>query len=167
MASDKEIEHWLRGTHDDVRVECIDIIHPSFTKHYRFTRNATKGVRIKTEDGYWRDYEYLPMSIKPGTSADDLQQSFTIGIGDVGEIMPRELDRLRKGSYPQVRPTVNYRVYLTSDLSEPSLSVRGLEVTDNQQKKEGAVFACKARELNKNSTGITFNYSDFAALRYF
>lgn len=167
MASDKEIEHWLRGTHDDVRVECIDIIHPSFTKHYRFARNATKGVRIKTEDGYWRDYKYLPMSIKPGTSADDLQQSFTIGIGDVGEIMPRELDRLRKGSYPQVRPTVNYRVYLTSDLSEPSLSVRGLEVTDNQQKKEGAVFACKARELNKNSTGITFNYSDFAALRYF
>lgn len=167
MATNKEIEHWLRGRHDDIRVECIEIIHPSFSRHYRFVRNAVDGIRVKDERGYWKDYDYLPISIKPGQSANNLEQSFTMGIGDVGEVMPFELDRLRRGSYAHVKPTVNYRTYLTSDLSEAMMSVRGLEITDNQPQKQGAVFKCKARELNKTSTGICFTYDRFETLRGF
>ena len=156
MASIKEMEYWLRGRHDDVRLECIEIKHPSFSRDYRFVRNHADGVRIKHEDGVYRDYEPLPMTINAAKSASDLQQSFTIGIGDVGEVMPREIDRLRRGSHQLVKPTLNYRTYLTSDSTTPMNSVRGLEITDNKPQKQGAVFACQARQLNKNSTGIIF-----------
>jgi len=164
MSNNKEIEFWLAGRHDDVRLECIEITHPSFSRHYRFVRNHADGVRVKHENGNWYDYDYLPVTIKPAKSSDDLQQSFTIGIGDVGTVMPFEIDRLRRGSYPNVRPTLNYRVFLTSDLTTPSTSVLGLEITDNQPQKQGAVFVCKARELNKTSTGIVYTIKDFPGL---
>ena len=167
MANIKEMEYWLRGRHNDVRLECIEITHPSFTKHYRFVRNHADGVRVKHENGLWYDYEFLPLTIKPAKSADNLQQIFTIGIGDVGDIMPREIDRLRRGTHSTVRPTLNYRVFLTSDLTEPMTSVRGLEITDNQPQKRGAVFSCQAKELNKTSTGILFTIDLFKSLRGF
>lgn len=167
MATIDEMEFWLRGRHDDVRLELIEISHPSFSKNYRFVRNHADGVRVKHENGVYYDYEYLPLTIQPSESTDNLQQSFTIGIGDVGEVMPNEIRRLRNGSYPNVRPTVNYRVYLTSDLTKPMTSVLGLEVTDNQSKKQGAVFKCQAREVNRNSTGEVFNINSFPSLRGF
>ena len=156
MANLKEMDYWLRGRHDDVRLECIEIKHPSFSRDYRFVRNHADGVRARHEDGVYRDYEYLPMTVRAAKAADDLQQSFTMGIGDVGEIVPNEIDRLRRGTHRTVRPVVNYRVYLTSDLANPMNSVRGLEITDNQPQKQGAVFACKARELNKTDTSVIF-----------
>ena len=81
MPTPDENFYWLKGRHDDVRLECIEIIHPSFRRHYRYVRNHADGVRVKHEDGTWRDYEYLPLSVKAGKTADNLDQSFTIGIG--------------------------------------------------------------------------------------
>lgn len=156
MASNSEINHWLQGSSKQIRIECVEIIHPSFTKPYRFTRNAMSGVRAKDESGVWRDYEYLPLSITASRAASDLEQGFTIAIGDVGEIMSIEIDRLRNGQYPHLLPVVNYRAYLSDDLTTPSFSVLGLEVKDNQPNKHGAVFVCKARELNKSATGIVY-----------
>lgn len=167
MATDAEKYYWLVGRHDDVRLECIEITHPSFSRGYRFVRNHSKGIRVKHENGYWYDYDYLPITVQPAKSSDNLQQSFTIGIGDVGDVMPYEIQRLRNGQYSNVRPTVNYRVYLTSDLTKPLTSVLGLEVTDNQPKKAGAVFVCKAKETNKTATGVKYTLDAFPTLRGF
>nr|WP_315041301.1 DUF1833 family protein [uncultured Moraxella sp.] len=167
MATEKEKYYWLIGRHDDVRLECLEISHPSFSKTYRFVRNHTDGVRVRHENGRYYDYEYLPITIQAGKTSDNLEQAFTIGIGDVGEIMPFEIRRLRNGSHASTRPTVNYRVYLTSDLSEPLSSVLGLEITDNQPKKQGAVFVCKAKETNKTATGVKYTLEDYPTLRGF
>lgn len=167
MATEKEMNFWLMGRHDDVRLECIEIKHPSFSRDYRFVRNHADGVRVRHEDGVYRDYDYLPLTVKAARAASDLQQSLTIGIGDVGEVMPMEIDRLRRGTHRTVRPTVNYRVYLSSDVANPMSSVRGLEVTDNQPQKQGAVFVCKARELNKTDTSVIFTPNLFRSLAGF
>lgn len=158
MANDDEVYYWLRGRHDDVRLECIEITHPSFTKIYRFVRNHADGVRVK--HGSWYDYEYLPITIKTSKSADNLNQGMSLGIGDVGDIIPMEIDRLRNGSHKTSRPIINYRVYLTSDLSTPVDSILGLEVTDNNPQNAGAVLTCRARDLNKSSTGLIYNLYD-------
>lgn len=167
MANQDETFYWLVGRHDDVRLECVEITHPSFSRGYRFVRNHADGVRVRHENGYYYDYEYLPLTIQPSQSSDNLLQGFTIGIGDVGEILPYEIQRLRNGSYPNIRPAVNYRVYLTSDLSQPLSSVLGLEVTDNQRKKQGAVFKCQAKETNKTSTGVKYTLDRYPMLRTF
>lgn len=167
MATDAEKYYWLIGRHDDVRLECIEILHPSFSKTYRFVRNHTDGIRVSHENGNYYDYEYLPLTINAGKTSNNLDQSFTIGIGDVSEIMTHEIRRLRNGNYPNIRPTVNYRVYLTSDLTKPLSSVLGLEVTDNQPKQQGAVFICKAKEVNKTATGVKYTLEDYPTLRGF
>ena len=167
MATDAETYYWLVGKHDDVRLECIEITHPSFSRNYRFVRNHSDGVRVRHENATWYDYTFLPISIEAGESGDNLQQSFTIGIGDVGEIMPYEIQRLRNGRYPTQRPVLNYRVYLISDLSKPLSSVRGLEITDIQRKKTGAVLKCQAKQTNKTGTGVRYTLSDYPTLRGF
>ena len=55
MASIKELEYWLRGRHADVRLECIEIKHPSFSRDSRFLRHHADGVRVKHEDDRYRD----------------------------------------------------------------------------------------------------------------
>lgn len=167
MATDREKYYWLVGRHDDVRLECIEIYHPDFSRVYRFVRNHAQGVTVRHENGEWCEYDYLPITVQPAKSSDNLQQAFTIGIGDVGDVMPYEIQRLRNGNYPTTRPTVNYRVYLTSDLTTPLTSVLGLEVTDNQPKEAGAVFVCKAKETNKTATGVKYTLDTFPTLRGF
>ena len=88
MVTDAEKYYWLIGRHDDVRLECIEIMHPSFSRAYRFVRNHTDGVRVRHENGTYYQYDYLPVTIQAGKTADSLEQSFTVGIGDVGEVMP-------------------------------------------------------------------------------
>ena len=161
-----ELEYWLVGRHDDVRLECVEITHPSFSKSYLFVRNHIDGVRVRHENGTYYNYEYLPLTVKPSSSTDSLEQSFTIGIGDVGDVMPYEIDRLRNGKHATTRPTVNYR-YLTSDLTAPVMFVLGLEITDNAPQKQGAVFTCKAKEVNKTSTGVKYTLADYPTLRGF
>lgn len=167
MATDAEKYYWLVGRHDDVRLECIEITHPSFSRSYRFVRNHTDGVRVRHENGTYYDYDYLPVTIQAGKTADSLEQSFTIGIGDVGEVMPYEIQRLRNGKHAHVRPTLNYRVYLSSDLTTPLNSVLGLEITDNQPQGQGAVFKCKAREVNATATGTKYTLDSYPTLRGF
>lgn len=167
MATDAEKYYWLVGRHDDVRLECIEIAHPSFSKTYRFVRNHSDGVRVRHENGAYYQYDYLPVTINAGKTTDSLEQSFTIGIGDVGEVMPFEIARLRNGKHAHVRPTLNYRVYLSSDLSTPISSVLGLQITDNQPQAKGAVFRCKAKDTNSTSTGVKYTLADYPTLRGF
>lgn len=79
----------------------------------------------------------------------------------------QEIDRLRNGKHATTRPTVNYRVYLSSNLSSPIVSALGLEITDNTPQRQGAVFTCKAKEVNKISTGIKYTLADYPTLRGF
>lgn len=163
--SEKELEFWLRGG-SDVVLECVEISHPSFSKTFRFVRNHMGGVRVK-HGGRWHAYEYVPLTISAGSSADNLEQSFTMGIGEVGDILPAEVARIRNGNHRTVRPSVAYRAYLLSDLENPIREVVGLEVTDNQPKPEGAVFKCRMRELNASETGMKYTLNKYPTLRGF
>lgn len=162
-----DYDYFLRGNPNDVLLQCVEVSHPSFTKTYRYVKNAADGVTVKHEDGTSRDYLYSPLTIQKSKSSDDLDQSINIGVGDLGEDFPKEIDRLRNGSYQTVKPILNYREYLTSDLTKPMLSIFNLEVTDYQPKTDGAVFTCKARQLNISRTGEVYNLSDFPMLRGF
>lgn len=167
MPTDAEKYYWLVGRHDEVRLECIEITHPSFSRAYRFVRNHADGVRVRHENGTYYQYDYLPITVQPSSSTDSLEQSFKMGIGDVGDVMPFEIDRLRNGKHATTRPTVNYRIYLTSDLTRPVMSVLGLQITDNAPQRQGSVFTCKAKEVNKTSTGIKYTLADYPTLRGF
>lgn len=94
---------------------------------------------------YW--YEYSPLTIKKSKSSDDLDQSLDIGVGDLGLEFPLDIDRLRQGSDYNIKPKLNYREYLMSDLTKPMLSILNLEVTDYHPKKQAHYLLARQNSL--------------------
>ena len=162
-----DYNYWLSGNPDDVRLLCVEVSHPAWSKVYRIVQNHADGITVQHENSVSYDYEYVPLTIQRGNNSDDLDQDITIGVGDLGETFPLELDAARASAFADVRPTLNYREYNLSDLTNPQLTILGLEVTDYEPKREGAVFVCRAKQMNLTKTGITYNIKDFPTMRGF
>lgn len=162
-----DFDFWLNGDPTDVRLHLVEITHPSFSKPWRIVQNWADGITVQHEDELFYDYEYVPMTIEKGASSDNLDQSLTIGVGDLGEDFPKELKALRAGEYSKIRPTVNYREYNLSDLTKVQVSALGLELAENNPKPEGAVFTCRAKQMNLTATGESYNTRDYPTMKGF
>lgn len=157
---------WLSGNPDDVRLLLVEISHPAWSKTYRIVQNHADGITVQHENTLSYNYEYVPLTIQKGTNSDDLDQEITIGVGDLGEDFPAELDRVRASAmYSKVRPVLNYREFNLSDLSKPQVAILGLEVTDYEPKVEGAVFVCRAKQMNLTKTGDPYTLDNTPTLR--
>lgn len=77
-----------------VQLELIDIYHPNFSKRYRIVRNAMNGVTVTLEDSTVATFDYYPVKLTPTGSNNDLDQTLQLQFGDLGEILPSELDRI-------------------------------------------------------------------------
>lgn len=163
-----DYNYWLSGSPDDVRLLCVEISHPAWSKVYRIVQNHADGITVAHEGGLTYNYEYVPLSIQKGTNSDDLDQEITIGIGDLGEDFPKELDRIRASAmYSKVRPTLDYREYNLSDLTKPQVTILGLKATDYEPKAEGAVFVCRAEQMNLTKTGEVYTIDNTPTARGF
>lgn len=162
-----DYNYWLSGNPDDVRLLLVEISHPAWSKTYRIVQNHADGVTVQHEDTFSYDYEYVPLTIQRGNNSDDLDQEITIGVGDLGEIFPKELDAARASAYSKIRPRLNYREYNLSDLTKPQVTILDLEVTDYEPKKEGAVFVCRAKQMNLTKTGEVYTLDNTPTLRGF
>ena len=161
-----DYEFYLVGNPQAVRLQLVEIAHPAFTQTFRFVRNHALGVTVTHENGVSAHYEYLPIPVQKGKSSTDLEQTLTITIGDVGEIIPKQIDLIRKSDlFALIRPIVNYREYYSDKLGEPCLVGSNLEVTDYSLQKQGVVFKCQAKDIANTKTGSTYNLDSHPLLR--
>lgn len=168
MPSQSEYDYFLRGNPDDVRLMLIEVTHPAFAHTYRYVQNHVNGVTVQHDDGSPARYIYTPVGIKKSNVSDDLDQSITVTVGDLGLHLPDDLDRVRQSAGSlKIKPVLNYREYISSDLSKPALSILGLEVADAQFAKEGVAFVCRAKQLNLTKTGEVYSIDKFRMLRGF
>lgn len=166
LTPEQERYHLIGNAHD-VLLECIEISHPAFSKVYRYVRNHTKGVTVIHEDGVSAFYEYAPLKIQRGKSNEKLSQTITVTVGDLGMIIPQEVDRLYDSPHELEHPTLTYRSFLLSNLAEPFETARGLKITENTPQAEGAVFSAQQRTLNDKKSGRVFSLDKWKALRGF
>lgn len=156
-------EFFLSSSTGVVRLDTIEISHPDFSQTYRLVRNAPAGI---TADG--DDYEYCPMRVLPIASTDDLVQALSITLGDVGEIIAKEIEAVWEANGMNERPTLTYRAFRSDDLAAPIAgSERVLEIASVTTTREGASFEAQAPELNASRTGILYALEDFPMLRGF
>jgi len=160
-------EFFLNSKSSVVQLETLEISHPNFTKVYRVVRNAVQGVTVKLETGQRADFTYYPLKIENNGTRDDLDQSFTINLGDLGEVLPRELDEVSANDGYGIKPTVIYRTYRSDDLSRPLFGPVVLEVETFAFNREGSTFEAKAPSLNVNKTGEIYKLDRFPMLRGF
>lgn len=160
-------EFFLGSKASVVQLELLEISHPDFTQVYRIVRNAKAGVTVTLETAAVEFFQWYPLRIATVGSRDDLSQSLKIDLGDLGMVLPQELDSVASADGFQVKPTVLYRTYRSDDLTAPLFGPLKLDVTTFAFKREGSSFTAKAPELNMSKTGELYRLDRFPMLRGF
>ena len=160
-------DYFLNSDSNIIQLELIEISHSAFTQTYRVVRNATNGVTVTLEDASVETFEYYPLKLTPLSSQDDLEQSIKIVLGDLGEVLPMELDAVSSANGYEEKPIVKYRTYRSDDLTTPLIGPWLLEVVAFNFDREGSTFEAKAPSLNVNRTGEAYKLARFPMLRGF
>ena len=159
--------YFLNSRSSVIQYELLEVSHPDFTQTYRVVRNAREGLTVTLETGLSRHFTYYPLRISAKGARDNLDCSLEIQLGDLGEILPAEMDAIAAADGFQTKPTVKYYVYRSDDLTQPLHGPLILEVTDFSFKREGAQFEAKAPSLNISKTGEVYDLDRFPMLRGF
>lgn len=161
------LSYFLDSDKNVVRLELLEFSHPSFTQVYRKVRNARDGVTVTLETAEVATFDYYPMQITELTDQADLDSGIRISFGDLGEVVPRELDAAFAADTMDVKPTVVYRAYRSDDLNAPLIGPVVLEAPTFSFNREGATFEANAPYVNNTKTGETYNLTRFPMLRGF
>jgi len=161
-------EYFLNSKTSVAQLDTIEISHSAFSQTYRIVRNSVQGLTAKIETGATAIFEYYPIKIVPHHARDDLDHSITITFGDLGEIIPLELDNVMNapGGFDE-KPVVKYRIYRSDDLEAPLYGPLLLEVDSFTFDRYGSTFEAKAPSVNLNRTGESYTLTRFPGMRGF
>lgn len=157
----EQIEFYLNSKSSIVDLELIELTHPKFSIDYRIVRNAVNGLTVTLETGAVAFFDYYPLSIEGSTIREDLDYILTIRLGDLGEIIPAELDRVSAADGFKTKPVLKYRAYRSDILTKPMFGPLTLEVTEFNHIRDGAEFEAKAPLLNISRTGEIYTLNRF------
>jgi hypothetical protein len=166
QAPDAYVQFFLNCRASVVRLECLEISHPSFSRVYRIVRNATQGVSVRYEDGVVYRHEYYPLKITPLDMSSDLDTGYRVDLGDLSEVLPRESAAVLGGNM-RIKPAVTYRSFRSDRTDRLLEGPYRLEVKTISYNREGCSFEAKAPLLNMHTTGERYKLDRFYPLRGF
>lgn len=156
----------LDATPSAAMLELIEISHPLWPKPLRYVTNHADGVTVKHEDGLVYHYEFMPVQINKGANSDDLDQTLSITVGDLGQVVPQLLKIIRDANNFE-RPTVVYRAYASNNLNTPLQVVKGYEVEDRTTDHQATTFNAATKRANSTGSGLFYTVDEFPSLKGF
>ena len=156
----------LDATPSVVMLELIEINHPLWPQPLRYVTNHADGVTVKHEDGLVYNYEFMPVQINKGANSDDLDQTLSITVGDLGQVVPQLLKIIRDADNFE-RPSVVYRAYSSNHLDSPLQVVKGYEVEDRATDHQATTFNAATKRANSTGTGMFYTVDNFPSLKAF
>lgn len=158
-------EYFLNSKASIVQLDCFEIKHSAFTSTKYLVRNAAQGVHVTHEDASEHDYEYVPMLVERPKNLDDLDQIYRVSLGDLGEIIPAEIDAIRSADGFSEKPVVIYRAYRSDQLTSPLYGPYVLELKNFDFSRDGSTFDAMAPSLNVARTGERYTIPRFPMLK--
>lgn len=160
-------EFFLKGRKDVVYVETVEITHPEFSQPLRIVRNVTTGWRAKLYDtaAERSEFVYFPLSLEMGSSKTDLDQSLTITVGDLGEVLPKELERVMENDGMEVKPWLIFRCYASNDPDKVLFGPINLQIDSFNYDERGTSFVANAPNANKARTGEVYSTTRFPFIK--
>lgn len=160
------INFFLGSKSTVVELETLEISHPSWSQTYYVVRNAIDGLTATNENGEELTFDYYPLTLEGSAVKEDLDYVVKVKLGDLGEIIPTELDNTTQDPIGfNTKPTVIYRSYRSDDLSKPMFGPLLLQINEFNFTKEGAEFEARAPLLNINRTGEIYDLTRFYPLK--
>ena len=160
-------EYLLNSSPAVVKLETIEINHPAFSKTYYLVRNAHNGITATIEGGAVKQFEYYPFEIVKATESGDMDQSYTVNFGDLGELLPIELDRVDALGLVDSEISVTYRQYISDDLTQQLGNPISLKCKQFNFSAEGCQFPIEPKNIKDGKLGETYNLNRFPMLRAF
>lgn len=160
-------QFYLNSATSVKELDLLEISHPSWSKVYRIVRNMPGGVTVTHEDGEVCSYDYYPLKITGIAANQTLDQSLQCQLGDLGTVLPKELDAVIAAGTNGVRPTVKYRTYASNNLLSPLDGPQILEIVNLPFNSDGVSFEATAPSVDGNKTGETYTIDRFPMLRGF
>ncbi len=161
------VDFFLNADSRIILFETVEISHPDFSKVYRIVRNSRFGINAKIESGDTVPFEYYPIRIKRNGSSNDLEQSFEFTVGDLGDIVQKEIERVEAADSFQTNPQVIYRAYRSDDLDNMVIGPEFLSITELPMTEEGFSFIATPPKANVATTGEIYTLARFPGLRGF
>lgn len=145
-----------------IRIDCIEISHPSFSKVFRFVRNIPGGISVKHEDSVDYQYTHEYFELNRSNVTADLDQTVKITFADYKDELKLEVE-----SADYTQPALfKYRAYRDDDLTMPMIVLETLHVISVNNDSFGMVtFDAKAEGLNDVKTGLVYSIEDYPMLR--
>lgn len=157
------VEFFLNSPSRIKQFELLEISHPNFTKVYRIVRNKVGGLTVSI-DGEQQFFQHYPLRITSKGIRADMDYGIQVDLGDLGEIIPMELDAVAAADGFGTLPAVRYWTFRSDDLSAPMFGPIKLVVTNFPITRTGASFEAVAPTLNANRTGELYLPSRFPML---
>ncbi|MGG4580344.1 hypothetical protein ACLPHZ_17860 [Alcaligenaceae bacterium Me47] len=165
-----EHDFFFKARRSVSRIEGLEISHPSFSRSFFLVRNPNPWMKRQAlghGGGVVREYEYLPMRMQPKDTRGDLDFGMRVDLGDLGEIIPSELQRVIDAGTSHIKPTVIYRAWRSDKLSEPMIGPIVLQADEISRTRDGSSFEAVAPYLNLTRTGEAYTVDRFWMLRGF
>ena len=160
-------EFFLNSGSEIIQYETFEVSHPNFSKIYRVVRNNAESLTATLENATTVTFEYYPVRITPSETSDNLDYSIEVEFGDVGEVLPIELERVAIANGFSTKPVFKYRVFRSDDLTQPLFGPLVLEIQSFAMDKTGCIFEAKAPNASLNATGLRYSIDKFPSLRFF
>ncbi len=174
-------EYFFKSQTAVTRFQLLEISHPNFTQTFRVLRNKGLGdIHVLHEDSAAVVYSHFPMKIDEMGADNSLDQEIQVTLGDLGQVLPFELEQVTIANAMNTKPVLVYREYLSDSFVEVTIGgipviqyvnpVRGpftLEINSIAFNKQGAVFSAKPPAFNKVRTGEYYTVERLPMLRGF
>lgn len=153
-------------------LETLEVSHSEWSNPIRIVTNHADGVDAMLETGEVVHFEFAPLLINTGTTSDDLDQSLSITLGDLGEIVPPLIKQIRASDSDEHPQVVNrqyaYDVTTMSFAKDKPIDIkRGLFVEQMSRDHQATTFDAKTPDKNTVATGRPYSpnyYTDLKAL---
>lgn len=160
-------EFFLASPPNITQLECVEIFHTNFSQVFRLNRNSLVPITVTQTAGFFTgDFEYIycPMTVSPLSSSTDLDQTIKITFGDLGEILPAELDLVSAAGGFFRKPIMTYRTYRDDDLTQELFGPIILEIQSISFNQDGATLDCKPPVANRARSGEVYTVDRFPML---
>lgn len=149
-------DYFLGGTRDEIRLETIEIAHADMSQSYYIQYQDPAGFSAAIDDASpptMATFEYFPMRIVALKSEASLEQVVRVEWGDLGDVLPTEIDAIVSAGGIATKPTLKYREFLASDLTAPIKGPITLQIHSISRNSEGASFEARPSSTNRSRTG--------------
>jgi hypothetical protein len=156
----------LAGPRGAAYLDTVVLSHPSWSQEYRVVRNAVSGITATLETAAVVEFSYYPLVVKPPGARQGLQLELAVELGDLGEVLPAELDRMRAAGTMYVRPALVYRAFRSDDLAGgPIVGPWSFEVYQISASLSGSTLSARTRASSPARTGRLYQSRLFPTLR--